>query len=106
MEAGGGPSHDLLPLGGRFGLVGVGHVLVDAPGDLESDMALVGEHLGEPALLSLGQELSPDSGDASDTVERVTRAASTPQGLLLDALAATVGFVPSRGHRRGRGPSR
>lgn len=45
MEAGGGPSHDLLPLGGRFGLVGVGHVLVDAPGDLESDMALVGEHL-------------------------------------------------------------
>ena len=51
-------------------------------------MALVGEHLGEPVLLSLGQELGSGSGDASDTVERVTRAASTPQGILLDALVA------------------
>ena len=83
-------------------MVGVDHLLVDVPGHLESSMALVGEHLGEPVLLSLGQELGPGSGDASDTVERVTRAASTPQGILLDALVA----ASCRGHRRGRGPSR
>ena len=81
-------------------MAGVDSVLVDASRGLESDMAFVGEHLGEPVLLSLGQELSPGSGYASDTVERVTRAASTPQGFLLDALAA----VPCRGNRRGRGP--
>lgn len=101
LEAGDQPGHDLVSLGRIRGLVGVDHVLVDAPGHLESSMAFVGEHLGEPVLLSLGQERGPGSGDVSDTVERITRAALKPQGLLLDALAA----VPCRGHRRGRGLS-
>ena len=106
VEAGGNPgldgvdhpSHDLLPLGWVGGLVGVDHVLVDAPGDLERDMPLVGEDLREPVLLLLCEQRSAGAGDASDAVERVTGAAPMPQCLLLDALPAAVELVTDQGH--------
>lgn len=46
--------------------------LVDAPGDPERGMLLVGEHLPEPALLLLGQQPSPGPSHASDVVEQIT----------------------------------
>lgn len=101
VDAGDEPGHDLLPFGWLVGLVGLDHALIEAPGDLERDMPLVGEHLREPVLLLGGQQPSPGPGDVSDAVERVTGTPPMPQRLLLDALPAAVEVVPISGPPHG-----
>lgn len=97
LDAGDEPGHDLLPFGWLVGLVGLDHALIEAPGDLERDMPLVGEHLREPVLLLGGQQPSPGPGDASDAVERVTGTPPMPQRLLLDALGGSDRACPLPG---------
>lgn len=62
------------PLGRFGGLVGVDDVLVDAPGDLEGDTALIGQDLREAVLLVVG-EAGARAGDPADAVDRVIEAA-------------------------------
>lgn len=102
VELGDQPGHDPLPYGRLVSLVGVDHVLVDAPSGRGRDIPLVGEHLREPMLLLGGQQPSSGPGDASDPVERITGASPMPQRLLLDALPAAVELVPDQGHQSPR----
>ncbi|KPN47236.1 hypothetical protein BKG74_05400 [Mycobacteroides chelonae] len=80
--------------------VGVGgdDLLIDQPGDLDGEMVVAVEHLGQPGVLAWGEQLQAGSGDAPDPIERVTGVSAPTQGLLLDALADQVELGPGQSH--------
>ena len=72
--------------------VGGDDALVDAPGHLDREVVVVGEHRFQPCLLAAGEQRKAGAQGAPHPVERITGAAAMPARGLLDALADQVKF--------------
>jgi hypothetical protein len=59
---------------------------------------LGGEHRFEPGALAVGEQRQAGVQAAPDPVERIAGAATVPEGVLLDALAAQAELVSGPGH--------
>ena len=81
--------------------VGVGgpNPLGALPGDVDRVVAFIGgDRGGEAGLLFVGEPLGRAAEHVPDAVERVTGAATVPEGLLLDAATDLIDGVPGQRH--------
>lgn len=83
-------------------LVGSDDSLVDASGDLDHGMDIVGEHCFEAALLLVAQHLVSATQSGSDAIERVTGAAAMTHCELLGSAHGVVEALPGKGDNMER----
>src|SRR6185503_11404136 len=76
--------------------VGSDDLLINQPGDLDREVLLAVERLGEAGVLAGREQLDSGAGDAPNPVERVAGVTAPAQGLLLDALADQIQLGPGQ----------
>lgn len=67
------PTHQVLGVGAVGVAVGVDHLLVNRPGDLDDRVALVGEQLRQPCPLAVGGQATAGAKSPARRVECIGR---------------------------------
>ena len=82
--------HELFPSGAVRFAVGGNDALVDAPGCLDFCVIVRNEQGLQPVLLLVSEQIVPGVQGPASCVERVPGPSAVPNGLLLNALTASV----------------